>query len=93
LGLTITLFGEALGLAGGLAVALNLPAIERALRENLGLVIFRPDIYIFDHLPCEVDPTGVLLILAFTLTAGFLASLIPAEVAARKHPVVSLRYE
>ncbi|HKB16182.1 MAG TPA: ABC transporter permease [Planctomycetota bacterium] len=93
LGLTITLLGEALGLAGGLAVALNLPAIERALREGLGLVIFRPDIYIFDHLPCEVDAIGVLLILAFTLSAGFLASLIPAQVASRKHPVVSLRYE
>ncbi len=93
LGLTITLLGEALGLAGGLAVALNLPAIEQWLKHHLGLEIFRADIYIFDRLPCEVDVTGVVLILAFTLTAGFLASLIPAWIASRKHPVVSLRYE
>ncbi|HET6204294.1 MAG TPA: ABC transporter permease [Planctomycetota bacterium] len=92
-GLVITLLGEALGLAAGLAITSNLSEIERFLRERVGLVIFRPDIYIFDHLPCEVDPAGVALILLFTSLAALLFTSIPAWVAGRKDPVEALRYE
>jgi len=92
-GITITAIGEALGLAAGLAITGNLQAIEQFLREKFGLVIFRPDVYIFDHLPCEVDPIGVAVILAATFACSLMFTSIPAWMASRKEPVRALRYE
>jgi lipoprotein-releasing system permease protein len=92
-GMAITAIGEALGLAAGLAITGNLQAIERFLREEFGLVIFRPDVYIFDHLPCEVDPLGVAAILAATFFCALNFTSIPAWMASRKEPVRALRYE
>jgi len=93
LGTLVTGIGAALGLVAGFLLARNINAVHDALSGWLGRRLWDADVYLFDRIPVEFEPTviGVALLgtFAVTLLFAFLASLR----AARLDPIDALRQE
>ena len=57
------------------------------------LRVWKADVYSFDSIPNVVKWEDALVIGVIAIIASIVGALVPALVAARKHPVESLRYE
>lgn len=92
-GTTIGLIGTLLGIAGGIALALNLEGIVKWVETTFGFDFLPGDIYYISELPSELhwNDVGIISISAFIMTV--LATLYPAWRAARTRPAEALRYE
>jgi lipoprotein-releasing system permease protein len=92
-GSTIGLIGTLLGIAGGVALALNIETIVAAVERAFDIHFLDPNIYYISRLPSDLrwDDVGLIGIVAFALT--LLATLYPAWRAARTQPAEALRYE
>lgn len=84
-GLTIGLFGTALGVLLGFAVSLALGKYK--------LIRLNPEVYMIDHLPVANEFADVLLIVAASIAVAAIATLIPARQAARLYPIEAIRHE
>jgi lipoprotein-releasing system permease protein len=85
--------GLALGVIGGVVLALNVDVVVPAIERLLGTQFLSKEVYYISELPSELqwgDVWGVTLI-AFVL--ALLATLYPSWRAARTHPAEALRYE
>lgn len=92
-GAVIGVVGTLVGVAGGVALALNVENIVPAL-ESLFQVEFLPaDVYYISDLPSELRQPDVLRITGMALVLSLLATLYPAWRAARTEPVEALRHE
>ena len=92
-GALVGCIGLALGVAGGVALALNVDVVVPALERLLGIQFLAKDVYYISDLPSELlwsDVWGFTLI-AFVLS--LLATLYPSWRAARVNPAEALRYE
>lgn len=87
------LVGASLGCVVGILGALNIDGIERWLSSTFGIQIFNRDVYIFDHIPSEIEVFGVSLIVLGAMASTLLFAAFPAWRAARLNPVDALRYE
>lgn len=92
-GLLLGLVGSGVGMLGGLLFVWKINAIERFLSKLTGQRVFNPDIYYFDGIPTYVSPWTVASIVVGTLVIAVVASVWPAQRAARLHPVKALRFE
>ena len=92
-GLVIGVVGTAIGVTGGLLVALNLQRIVDIVQRVTGFELFSKDVYYLDHFPSQVVPSDVLLISVTAVAISFLATLYPSWQAARMAPAEALRYE
>jgi lipoprotein-releasing system permease protein len=92
-GASIGIAGTLLGLAAGLAFALNIEAIRRFLEGLTGTNLFNQDIYFLSRLPAKVEAGEVAAVAGIAIAASFLATFYPAWRAARLDPVEALRYE
>jgi lipoprotein-releasing system permease protein len=92
-GVLIGWIGAALGVAMGLALALNVDVIVPFLEQTFGFHFMNPDVYYISGLPSEVHAGDVVRIgmAAFILT--LVATVYPALQAARTQPAEVLRYE
>ena len=92
-GSLLGLLGVLMGTAAGVAVILNLPAIESWLASDLGIRIFAEQAYRHQGIPAILDAREVFAIGLASLLAAVAAAGVSAWRAAQATPVESLRYE
>ncbi len=92
-GSLIGIIGTLLGVALGIAGALNVSEIVGALEKLLGIHFLSPDVYFISYLPSELMWQDVAVISVSGLLMSFLATLYPAWRASRTQPAEALRYE
>ncbi|WP_375803780.1 lipoprotein-releasing ABC transporter permease subunit [Azonexus sp.] len=92
-GALVGCIGLALGVIGGVALALNIDVVVPAIERLFGVQFLSKEVYYISDLPSDLqwgDVWGVTLI-AFVL--ALLATLYPSWRAARVNPAEALRYE
>ncbi len=92
-GLLLGAVGSGVGMIGGLLFVRYINEIERVLSMIVGRKVFDDSIYYFDKIPTLVEPHTVIAIVIGALVIAVLASVWPAQRAARLHPVKALRFE
>jgi lipoprotein-releasing system permease protein len=92
-GLLLGAVGSGVGMVGGLLFVRYINEIEQALSQLTGRRVFDDSIYYFNSIPTIIEPFTVASIVAGALLIAVLASIWPAERAARLHPVKALRFE
>ena len=85
-GLQAGMKGCVIGILLGVALAFNLTSIIRGLEFLLGRKLLSDGVYFVDFLPSELHWQDVLLVLIAALILSLLASLYPANRAAKLHP-------
>lgn len=92
-GALVGFIGLALGVAGGVALALNIDVVVPFIERLFGVHFLSKEVYYISDLPSELlwsDVWGITLI-AFVLS--LLATLYPSWRASRVNPAEALRYE
>jgi lipoprotein-releasing system permease protein len=84
-GVVIGVFGAVLGTVLGLALA--------RFVDQQKIVAIDPSVYFIDHLPVQVNPLDLVMIVAASVTVAILATIYPARQAAALNPVDAIRYE
>jgi len=92
-GAVIGVIGTLLGMAGGVALALNIETVVPALESALGFKFLSKDVYMIPDLPSQVEWADVTVITVVALLLSFFATLYPSWRAARVNPAEALRYE
>lgn len=92
-GCAVGIAGTSLGVAGGVTLSLNLNSIARWLEQTFGISVFPPTIYYLDHIPTQLNPGDLAMVVACALGLTVLAGIYPAWRAASLSPVDALRYE
>jgi len=92
-GALVGFIGLGLGIAGGVALALNIDVVVPFIERVLGIHFLSKEVYYISDLPSDLqwgDVWGVTLI-AFVL--ALLATIYPSWRASRVNPAEALRYE
>jgi lipoprotein-releasing system permease protein len=92
-GALVGLLGTALGVAGGVAVALNIDVIVPFIEHLLGVQFLSKDIYYITTVPSDMRWPDVTKIGVVSVLMAFLATVYPSRSAARVKPAEALRYE
>ena len=92
-GIVIGLVGLALGVSGGVALALNVDVAVPFLERLLGTQFLAKDVYYITELPSQLRWADVGAISAVSFVLTLLATLYPSWRAARTNPAEALRYE
>ena len=92
-GAMIGLIGLAVGIAGGVALALNLETVVPFIESLFGIQFLDKSVYYISDLPSDLHwgDVGVIAVVSFGLT--LLATLYPSWRASRTNPAEALRYE
>ncbi len=92
-GVVIGVLGTALGVAGGVALALNIETIVPAIESFFNVQFLDANVYYISDVPSELRWDDVWLMAGVALVLSLLATLYPAWRAARTQPAEALRYE
>jgi lipoprotein-releasing system permease protein len=92
-GTLIGVIGTLLGLAGGIALALNIDVVVPFIEHLIGVKFLAKDVYYISELPSEVQFADVAVIAVVSFALCLLATLYPSWRAARVNPAEALRYE
>jgi len=92
-GTIVGAFGILLGVIGGVALALNLPALVKWIEHTFNVEFLSADIYYISEVPSDLHWSDVGWIAAIAVGFCLLATLYPAWRAARTQPAAALRYE
>ena len=87
------LLGTALGVGGGVLVALNIDVIVPFIENLLGVQFLSKDIYQFSAVPSDLRWPDVFKIGGVAVLLAFAATLYPSWSASRVKPAEALRYE
>ena len=92
-GVVIGVLGTALGVAGGIGLALNVETIVPAIEQLFNVEFLAADVYYISDVPSELHWKDVWVMASVSMGLCLLATLYPAWRAARTHPAEALRYE
>jgi lipoprotein-releasing system permease protein len=92
-GMVIGLIGTAVGLAAGVATALNIDVIVPAIENALRFKIFAGDVFLIPDLPSDLQAWDVAAVTLMALVLSFLATIYPSWRASKVNPAEALRYE
>ena len=92
-GALIGLIGLGLGVAGGVALALNIDVVVPAIERLFGVHFLSREIYFISDLPSDLQWNDVLTISITAFVLTLLATLYPSLRAARVQPAEALRHE
>ena len=92
-GAFIGVFGTLLGLASGVALALNLETVVPVIERIAGVDLFPADVYYISKLPSKLVWSDVGIIAGVSLFISLAATLYPSWRASRINPAEALRYE
>ena len=87
------LLGTALGVGGGVLVALNIDVIVPFIEQLLGVQFLSKDIYQFSAVPSDLRWPDVTKIGVVAVLLSFAATVYPSWSASRVKPAEALRYE
>jgi len=92
-GALIGVIGLALGLVGGVALAVNIDVVVPAIERLFNTQFLAKEVYYISELPSDLQwrDVGVIAAVSFVLT--LLATLYPSWRASRVNPAEALRYE
>jgi len=85
--------GTALGLVGGVSLALNVERIVPAIERLFETEFLSAEIYYISTVPSDLRSSDLYTITAVALTLTLLATLYPAWKGSKVQPAESLRYE
>jgi len=92
-GTLIGALGTALGIAGGVALALNVETIVPWIEYHFHVQFMPPDVYYISDVPSKLNWHDVWRIGGVAFALSTLATLYPAWRAGRTQPADALRYE
>lgn len=92
-GALIGLIGLGLGVAGGVALALNIDTVVPAIERLFGIHFLSREVYFISDLPSDLQWDDVITISSTAFVLTLLATLYPSLRAARVQPAEALRHE
>ena len=92
-GALIGVIGTLIGVAGGIALALNVETVVPAIERTFGITFLDKSIYYISDLPSDLQRGDVVTIAFIALALALAATLYPSWRAARVNPAEALRYE
>jgi lipoprotein-releasing system permease protein len=92
-GTLIGAIGLAMGIVGGVALALNVETVVPFLERLFGMQFLAKDVYYISDLPSDLHWSDVWIIAVTSFSLTVLATLYPSWRAARTNPAEALRYE
>lgn len=92
-GALVGLIGTALGVTGGVLIALNIDVIVPFIESVLQVQFLPKNVYLISKLPSDLRCRDVLTISSISIVLAFLATLYPSWSAARVKPAEALRYD
>ncbi|WP_131111226.1 lipoprotein-releasing ABC transporter permease subunit [Sulfuricystis thermophila] len=92
-GTLIGAIGLLLGVAGGVALALNVETVVPFIERVFGIQFLAKDVYYISDLPSDLHWSDVWIIGATSFALTVLATLYPSWRASRTNPAEALRYE
>ena len=92
-GFSLGIVGSGAGMVIGLLFVAYINQIAAVLEYVTGHEVFDPTIYYFSRIPTIIEPLTVVGVVCGSVLIAVLAAVLPAERAARLHPVEALRYE
>ena len=92
-GVLIGLVGLAIGVAGGVALALNIDVVVPFIERVTGIQFLSKEVYYISQLPSELQWSDVTTVTVVAFVLGIVATLYPSYRASRVNPAEALRYE
>jgi len=92
-GALIGAIGTLVGVAGGIALALNIDVVVPFLERLLNVQFLSREVYYITDLPSDLQTSDVVAIALVSLALSLFATLYPSWRAARVNPAEALRYE
>ena len=92
-GAVVGLLGMGLGIAGGVALALNVDVVVPLIERLLGTQFLDKQVYYISQLPSDLQWGDIWLVTGISFVLALLATLYPSWRAARVNPAEALRYE
>jgi lipoprotein-releasing system permease protein len=92
-GTLVGLMGTLAGVAGGIALAVNVDVVVPFIENLLGFKFLSKDVYQISDLPSELRAADVVLTAVFSFVVCLLATIYPSYRAAKINPAEALRYE
>ena len=92
-GCLIGVIGLGLGVAGGVALALNVDVVVPLIERLLGTQFLAKDVYYISQLPSELQWSDVATVTVVAFVLALAATIYPSMRAARVNPAEALRYE
>ncbi len=92
-GALIGVIGMLIGVAGGIALAVNIDVVVPFLERLLNIRFLSREVYYITELPSDLQRGDVAVIALVSLALSLLATLYPSWRASRVNPAEALRYE